>query len=325
MKKIIFQIVFLFACSIIANSQAKLEDFGRIVLNSYLPEKITLPSEAKEILMTKLTQIAANNGMGGSQANPRLIITASVSTGTKDIIAGPPQLISQNLNITFFVGDAISNTVFSNTSISLKGVGTNENKAFIDAFNSINPKNKVLLAMLDEAKSKIVQYYESQCDFIITKSKTLTDQQKYNEAIYELMLVPQVCKTCYNKCMEAVQPIYQKLIDRECTLKLNEAKTIWAANPNSNGAAQVAPLLSAINPDAVCWNDALSFVETVRVKVETAEKRNWDFKMKQYSDSIKHSNQLINIELQRIISAKEIALEYAKNQPKTIVYNHIIW
>ncbi len=318
MKKIIIQIVFLMAFTLIANAQAKLDDFGRIVLNSYLPENIALTSEAKELLMTKLSQIATNNGMGGSQANPRFIITASVNVGTKDIIAGPPQLISQNINITFFVGDAISNTAFSNTTIAMKGVGTNENKAFIDALNTINPKTKQLQTLLDEGKNKIIQYYNSQCDFVVTRAKTLTDQQKYDEAIYELMQVPEVCKACYEKCMIAVQPIYQKSIDRECTLKLNEAKTVWAASPNSNGATSIAPILSEINPDAACYNEALAFSETVRKKVEADEKRNWDFRMKKYADGVK-------LEKQKIDAAKEIAVQYAKNQPKTIVYNRIIW
>jgi hypothetical protein len=318
MKKKIFQIVFLVACTLTANAQAKLDDFGRIVFNSYLPEKTALPTEAKELLMTKLSQIATNNGMGGSQANPRFIITATVNIGTKGIIAGPPQLISQNINISFFVGDAISNTAFSNTTIALKGVGTNENKALIDAFNTINPKNNDLVEMLNEGKNKIIAHYNSQCDFILTKTKTLVSQQKYDEAIYELMIVPEVCKSCYDKCMEAVQPIYQKMIDRECTQKLNEAKTAWAANPNSNGAETVAPLLSEINPDAACYNDVLAFSETVRKKVEADEKRNWNFKIKQYSDGIKLEQQSIN-------AFKQIAVEYSKNQPQTIVYNHIIW
>jgi hypothetical protein len=318
MKKRIFQIVFLVACATITDAQAKLDDFGRIVLNSYLPEKTVLPNEAKELLMTKLSQIATNNGMGGSQANSRFIITATVNIGTKGIIAGPPQLISQNINITFFVGDAISNTAFSNTTIALKGVGTNENKALIDAFNTINTKNKDLVEMLNEGKNKIIAHYNSQCDFILTKTKTLVAQQKYDEAIYELMIVPEVCKSCYDKCMEAVQPIYQKMIDRECTLKLNEAKAAWAANPNSNGAETVAPLLSVINHAAACYKDALAFSETVRKKVESDEKRNWNFKMKMYSDEIR-------LEQQRINAAKQIAVEYLKNQPQTIVYNHIIW
>jgi len=166
MKKIIV-ILFLTFVVINTNAQVKLDDFGRIVLNTYLPDNIAIPVEAKNLLLTKITQITSNNGMGGSQANPRFVITVNVNLGTKDIIAGPPQMIAQNIDITFFVGDAVTNTIFSNITLSLKGVGTNENKAFIDALKTISPKNKELLAFLEEGKTKIINYYSINCDFII--------------------------------------------------------------------------------------------------------------------------------------------------------------
>ena len=155
MKKIITLLILTFA-AITINAQVKLDDFGRIVLNTYLPDSIALPAEAKNLLITKLNQITSNNGMGGSQANPRFIITANVNVGTKDIIAGPPQMIAQNLDVTLFIGDAVTNTIFSNTTLSLKGVGTNENKAFIDALKTINPKNKEVLAFIEEGNTKII-------------------------------------------------------------------------------------------------------------------------------------------------------------------------
>ena len=94
--------------------------------------------------------------MGGGQVNPRFIITANVNIGTKDIISGPPQMIAQNLDVTLFVGDAMTNTIFSSTTLNLKGVGTNENKAFIEAFKTINTKNKEVLTFLEEGKKKII-------------------------------------------------------------------------------------------------------------------------------------------------------------------------
>ena len=112
MKKISFVILLL--VSFQTQAQAKLEDFGRIILNTYLPENNLIPSEAKKALETKLNQITTNNGMGGSAVNPRFIITAVLNIGTKDIIPGPPQMIAQNIDVTLFVGDAITNTVFSN-------------------------------------------------------------------------------------------------------------------------------------------------------------------------------------------------------------------
>jgi hypothetical protein len=158
MKKFIAVLILTFI-AVSSNAQVKLDDFGRIVLNTYLPDKIAIPTEAKNLLLTKLNQITSNNGMGGSQVNPRFIITANVNVGTKDIIAGPPQMIAQNLDVTLFIGDAVTTTIFSNTTLNLKGVGTNENKAFIDALKTINPKNKEVLAFLEEGKNKIINYF----------------------------------------------------------------------------------------------------------------------------------------------------------------------
>jgi hypothetical protein len=83
MKKIIIGLIAVVFITQV-NAQVKLDDFGRIVLNTYLPDNIAIPSEAKNLLLTKLNQITSNNGMGGSQANPRFIITANVNVGTKD-------------------------------------------------------------------------------------------------------------------------------------------------------------------------------------------------------------------------------------------------
>ena len=130
MKKIIIAL-FIITNFVSTNAQEviNLDDFGRIALNSYVSDQVKIPAEAKVQLETKLKQIATNYGMGETTVNPRFIITATISITTKDIIAGPPQLIAQNMDITLFVGDAIENKVFANAIITTKGVGTNENKA----------------------------------------------------------------------------------------------------------------------------------------------------------------------------------------------------
>jgi hypothetical protein len=335
-----------------------LDDFGRIVLNTYLPENIALPAEAKNQLSNKLNQITSNNGIGGSGVNPRFIITANVSVGTKDIIAGPPQLIAQNLDITLFVGDALSNTVFSNITISLKGVGTNENKAFIDAFKTLNPKNKDILAFLENGKSKILSYYESQCDFILKDAETLVKQQKFDEAIYKLSLVPEVSQKCYFNTLDKITIIYQQKIDEDCKLKLNQAKSVWTAAQNPKGAEDAGDILSTINPMASCQGEVSALTKLIDTKLKADEKARWQFKMKQYADKIaaqkekirvaeqksirddtyrenqskrdtdlqeKQSNRNYELDKLRVNSFREVAVEYARNQPKTVTYNNIYW
>ena len=317
MKKNISLLVFILA-TIAINAQVKLDDFGRIVLNTYLPDSIALPSEAKNLLITKLNQITSNNGMGGSQANPRFIITANVNVGTKDIIAGPPQMIAQNLDVTLFIGDAVTNTIFSNTTLILTGVGTNENKAFIDALKTINPKNKELLAFLEEGKAKIINYYNTQCDFILLDAKTLAKQEQFEEAIYNLSIVPQVCNECYTKTSELISDFFQRKINGVCKAKLSQAKIAWAGQQNINTAENVLTILIDINPNASCYNEVILLIKEINNKLIADEKERLELAVKKYNDKI-------NLEKKRIDSYKEIAIEYLRNQPKTITNNYIYW
>lgn len=335
-------------CSFIANNaQVNLDDFGRIIFNSYLPENIAIQSEAKNLLINKLNQITSNNGMGGSQINPRFIITANVNIGTKDIIAGPPQMIAQNIELVLFVGDAITNTVFSNAILSLKGVGTNENKALLDAFKNINPKDKGIVAFLEEGKNKIISYYSTNCDFVIKEAQSLVKQEKYDEAIYQLSLVPEVCQDCYFKCLDSLSTVYQQKIDADCKTKLLKAKTIWNAEQTPSGAEKAGDILSSINPMANCQPEVDKLIQSIDAKLKADEKSRWQFKMKQYEDKIAAQKEQVriaeeksnrddiyrenqsqrNYELDkiRVGAYRDVAVEYAKNQPKTVTYNNIYW
>ena len=318
MKKTQLIAVFIFSFCFYGNAQVTVNDFGRIVINTYLPDNTSLTSEAKKMLETKLNQITTNNGVGGSQANPRFIITASVNIGSKDIISGPPQMIAQNIDLTLFIGDAINNTVFSNTTLSLKGVGTNENKAFIDAFKNINPKNKEVLAFLEEGKNKIILFYASQCEFIIKNAQSLVSLENFDEAIYLLSQVPEISKECYFKCSDLLGIVYQQKIDADCKTKLNSAKIIWEGKQNADGAENVIVLLSEINPKSSCFKDAETLIKQISNKLKADEKEKLNRALKQYNDKL-------NLENKKIDAYKEVAVEYAKNQPKTITYNNIYW
>ena len=317
MKQSLFSLL-LFVSFIGINAQS-VNDAGRIVLNSVvLDRENKIPEEIKNQLLSKLTQISANSGMGGNSITPRFVIAAKINIITKDIVAGPPQMMALNAEIVFFIGDAEANQVFATSTITGKGLGTNENKALISLIQNINVNNKILLELTQNGKNKIIDYYNSQCDFILKKADAKADQQQYDEALYHLTQVPELCKNCYIKCLSEVQKLYKKKIDRESILKLNEAKNKWNAHQDRKSADEIESILSSIEPESNSFKEASEFSEMIKVKIKTIEKRDWDFKMKKYNDDI-------NLETQRIESAKQAAIAYYQNQPKTIIYNRIIW
>lgn len=357
MKNYIYCVI-LFVSSTTSFAQTQLSDFSRIVLNTHLSDSLILPAEARNLLINKLNQITSNNGMGGSQVNPRFIITANYTVGTKDIIAGPPQMVAQNIDVTLFVGDAITNTIFSNVTLSVKGVGTNENKAFIEALKTINPKNSEIKDFLELGKNKIIAYYATQCDFIIKEAQGLAKQEKFDEALLKLSIVPDVCQECYFRCLDTAAIIYQSKIDTDCRIKLNQAKQQWNAAMNPSGAEKVADIISTINPKSACQEGIDSLGRKIESKLKADEKALWDFKMKQYADIVAAQKELFRMaeekgkrddlhrekEAQRVSAAaekqsarnyeidklnvaayREVAIAHARNQPTTISYNRIYW
>jgi len=347
MKKTLVILLALFNVGVsMAKENSSLDDFGRITLNTFISDELNLPKDAKRILETKLTQIASNQGMGGNSANPRFIITASVNILSKDIISGPPMMIAQNLSLTIYIADAIEQKVYSSSTIELKGVGTNEDKAFITAFKKINPRHPELEILLKESKEKIIAFYDSQCDFIMKEADGLLSREKYEEAIYNLSLVPEVCKECYVKCYEKIGEVYQKKIDSECLSILTKANGMWSSKATSDNALLIADVLSEINPNASCSTDANSLIQDIERKLRADEKARWDFKMKQYDDQLnfekermriaeeksirddemreRQSSRDFEVDKLRVDAYREVASEYARNQPKKVTYNNFI-
>ncbi len=302
----------------VVNSQVSSSDLARIVINTHLSDELNLPDIAKRNLETVLNRITSTHGIGGSQLGGRFIITANVNILSKDVLAGPPQLISQNLLLTLFVGDATSNTVFSSLSIELKGVGTNESKSFVQAFKGVNPRDNRIVEFLEQGKAEIINYFKGECDVILKQATALADQNKFEEAISQLMLVPEVCESCHASSRELAGVVFAAKIEFDCAKGLNEANLAWTSQRDEAGALAVADILSNIVPSDDC-NDEIQRLSDEIINQLAAEER------EQYERELLERKQQMELEERRIEATKAIAIEYLRNQPKQVVYNRIYW
>ncbi|WP_316785884.1 hypothetical protein [Pedobacter frigiditerrae] len=317
MKKLLFFLVALspvFGASA-QNSQGKVDDFGRITLAAYVPEQIDdMPVSARSILSNKLSQIVTESGLGGSAMNERFIITANVSVMSKNITPTAPAMHALSLDITLYIGDGIDGTKFSSTSVSVKGVGENETKAYISAIKGISANNNAIKTFIESGKAKILKYYNTKCDFIISDAQSLASQGRYEEAFYKLSGIPEISKDCYNKARSIIIPIYKKHRDKICQTRLMEAKTIWAASQNYDGAVAAGDILSQIDPTAACYGEVKKFVAEIAKGVKEKDNKEWQFIFKQQqldSDVLK--------------SAYSLGMAYANRQPQAVVYNVKGW
>jgi len=300
------------------NNIGKTDDQARISLTPVVADQVEdLPESALSLLQNKMQQIATNGGLGANSYSPRFIITVNLAVITKDVISGPPAMIAMNIDATYYIADYISKTVFSRKTISFKAVGTNPNKAYIDGIKKINADSPEFKSFIELGKNKIIAFYNDRCDFILQDAKALTAQKQYQEAIFQLTAVPDVCKECYMKATNAIEPIYKAYMNDLCNRNLAAAQAVWIANPNSSGANEVVGLFADILPDAACFGDAQKLVNEIRTKVLSDENRDWNFKMKRWDDNT-------SLESQRINASREVGVAYGTNQP-TNTYHFKGW
>ena len=341
MKNIVTMIVAMLIATV-----AMAQDYGRIAINTVVPQLPNVPEEARAALETKMQQVATQYGLASNGLSDRFVMTAKVNVTSKDVTPTTPVKISQKMDVTLFIGDVVDNKAFESVVLSVAGIGQSEAQSMIKAFNQIKPSNPKLKDFVINAEKKIVDYYLNNCSYILTEANTLAQQRKYDAAIAKLMAVPEVCKECYEQCMAKAVEVYQSKLNNDGDALVQKARSQWLAKRDYASANEALATLGGIDPQSSAQTEAqklvaeinrhLRGVEAARAKAakeaaekaEAKEQRDWEFKMKQYEDNVEMARRRQKdktvIERERIAAARDVGVAYGKNQPQTITYNNFI-
>lgn len=329
MRKILLTLLCL--CAFICNAQKTLDDVGRITIQAYVLESDDVPNEAAQQLQSKLSQIITSNGIADNEYCERFVLTAKINVLTKNVVAGPPQRISQKMEIVLMLGDIKEDKVYSTLTIPTVGVGTNLNKCLIASFKNVRPDSPQIKAFIKEGKEKIFAYYFANCPLMITEAKALAGSQKYEEALWLLSSIPDVCKDCYEKSCSLSSEIYVNMINHDGAALLKQAQTAWAELPNIQGAQKAMEYISQINSASSCMPQVNRLTDEITKKLISDEKREWKFKLEQFRARQKREAEERAYAQQRyearqatnrayISACRDVAVAYYKNRPRTVNY-----
>lgn len=310
MKKILY-IALLFAS--VTFAQDKNNNDG-ILLGAHIPPQAEgIPNTAQKMLINKLGQIITKNGISADVNNSRFIITPNVTVLSKDVMPTAPPKVAMNLEVTLYIGDGVAGNLFATESVQLKGVGTNETKAYMSAIKRLSPKNKAIQDFISKGKNEIIEYYNNNCSLIVKKASALEAENKLEEALFLLTSVPEA-STCFNKVKSKIKGLYKRTIDRDCKLKLNEASAIWAANQDIEAANEAGAILSTVEPRSSCYGQVKSLYNKISARVKDLSDREWNYALK-----------VLETKEMAIKAARDVGVAYGKGQPNTVSYNVRGW
>lgn len=280
------------------------------VETQYLPISVyaaddseSFPQGAKAMVENKLTQLLTRNGIAGLDYMGQFILTVTTTPLDKDVIPGPPAKIAEKMEMNLYIVDAYAKTIFSSTSLTVKGLGETENKCYLNAISHMPLQSPQMTKFIEEGKAKIIEYYDHEGEALLKRAAYLAGQKNYEEALFIVSLIPQQSKH-YDAALAAGLDIYQQHIDNQCNINLAAARVAWAAEQNTRGAYAAGEYLANILPDAKCYGEAMELYKEIKGKVLD----DWKFEMKKYQDGV-------DIEKLRIDAARQVGVAYGTHQP----------
>jgi hypothetical protein len=307
--------VLLWALLALVSVGAKAQGECVFPMSIMVPDEVrSLAPAAKTKLEMKIRQIVTKHSMAGAHGFTTFSIKCNVAENTRNLTSGLRPMVTISADMEMYVMNNITGETFASTVITLVGAGPNANSAYSAAIGGINANKPEMQQFLKEAKQKIVQYYDTQTGAIIKKSKGLAAKQEFEEALYLLTSIP-TCINKYDQVEQATLDIFQKVVDLDCSGKVQKARAVWTANQNRDGANLAGAYLAAINPASSCTDDAQMLIGEISQRI--GEEWEWAKDLKEFGKEMARSQ--VELEKMRIEAARAIGTAWAENQQPTVI------
>lgn len=304
MKRFTFVIV-LFAMSLLGYGQEI--TFGVLVPD--MEQGFTLSQS--DMLQRRLESLCSRNG-AFVMNNPNGFFLYPTIAVISDEVAesGMQNVYSIKAELTISARQ-IDGGVVASVSKTYRGVGRSRVQAMTALIQAINISDAEYAKFIIEAKAAAVKYYQTQCGRIMAQAEQYAATNDYRAAIATLFQVPQEA-SCYSIVGTKLSEYYKQYQTLLCSTVKMDVEAAMATH-NYDGAAL---LLTEIDPSSECYNYAVEQFKQIENEVAKIEKRDWDFKMKQYNDAVALEKRLIE-------ATTEVAKAYYSTRP-AVHYTQVI-
>lgn len=276
------------------------------------PDQSDAPAAMSRIITSRLINALNADGQSAGDAYGQLYMSGRFADTFKETVPGPPMQTAVTTELTLYVADIFSDKVFDSETFQLKGVGTSEQKAYMNALSNISGKNEAFKKFVKRAANKTVAYFDKNYEQLLSKARTAAAQHDYDKALYYTTLIPQ-CSVGYAAAESATMQYFQAYADYEGQQLLTQAKGIFSASPNAEGARRAFELISRINPSSKSYAAAMKYTDEMAKQT----KAEYDFEVHQkYKDKLAQQNAIID-------AARQVGVAYGRGQKATTT--NIIW
>lgn len=265
-----------------------------------------------QLLATRLMQVLTADGVAASESYGQLYISGRFDDLYNETVPGPPMQVAVHTTLTLMVADVVENMVFASQAFELRGVGTSQQRAYINALSAINANNSAFRSFLDNASAKTIAFFDKNYRQLLQRASTAAAREDFAQALYYCSLIPQ-CSKGYSEAESALLDNYQKHIDYEARKLIDKARSAFAVSPNADGAIEAYGYLNQVSPNSKLYSQAQSLAADIQKQVKVE----YDFEVHQkYEDQLALKKSLID-------AARQVGVAYGNGQKSTTT--NLLW
>lgn len=277
MKHFIYSLLIIGFCCVTATAQRNKATNDKnpasdIVISAYTEG---YDNASTKLLHDKLLRISTMYGIGGSSFDHRFIITPHIVELESTTTGTIPARTVTNYSISLYIGDIYENTVLSSYNTEIKALGKSKNDALKNAVKKLNVHDPDIEFAIETAKQRIIDYYNSKAESIITNAKSMANAGDYLSAAGLLSSIPSFC-TEFEEAQSLCAKYAKKHIDETNNYYMRNAETAWSTSPDINGANNVFAILSNITlPNDDIEKRIKSLNSKMNDRIKALDQREW--------------------------------------------------
>ena len=288
------------------------DDLGKIALSVVVEsnaDKLSASQLSK--LESKLLSIATRNGVSGQGYEGNFVLTPKFEIFNVQTVEGMRSLKVVDADLNLLVRQNANKMIFATYNTKLQGSGTSENEALDNAIQKINPANPELKSFMDEAKRKIIQFYNAKCGQILKESDRVANMGDYEKALAILTAVPVEAEQCYGQIEKQSISIFKRYQKKACNQQVQSAKAYIAGNQFLAGLE----MLALVDPESACFAESKKLIASTESKINVEEQRYWSLVRQQMRNDFELNKLYIK-------AVRDVSVAYYSRRPDGRVTIH---
>ena len=291
-----------------------------IKITPFVPSFEGLGESSLRLLKDRINSAVTKGGFGGDGSNPRYVIGPSIVLVSENITSTAPTKFANTYEVTLMVVDVVTETVFNSYKKEFKGVGDSPEKAFISGFKNVHLEDQVFYDFLKKSEDKIIAYFKSHCNEFMQEAEGEAGMRNFDNAYAILSNIPVEASSCFEQVTVKKLEYFQASLNIRCNELLSSMRAEMGKFSDASASGfntEAMTYYALIDKQSECYDDAQKAYQAYIKKLKPDQKRDWDFKLKQYEDNMANIMRQQEFEEQKAKDLKEMEFRMAELQANT--------